>query len=166
MAFGSNVFNALVPFYTNVEAAPAYLENTSERVTSESFYWANRIIAALADARFRDNSAHIERYTEKVGALGHQVLRETEAAVRDLAPEEAPRRARGGQHPHGGCPQGRDREAARKRALHHEPLDEERFCDVGQLTAGALERCRRGARPFPRFGGAIPLTHEPRRAEN
>ena len=90
MAFGSNVFNALVPFYTNVEVAPAYLENTSERVTSESFYWANRIIAALADARFRDNSAHIERYTEKVGALGHQVLRETEAAVRDLAPEEAP----------------------------------------------------------------------------
>ena len=90
MAFGSNVFNALVPFYTNVEAAPAYLENTSERVTSESFYWANRIIAALADARFRDNSAHIERYAEKVGALGHQALRETEAAVRDLAPEEAP----------------------------------------------------------------------------
>ena len=90
MAFGSNVFNALAPFYTNVDEAPAYLENTTERVTSESFYWANRLIAALADARFRENSAHIERYTEKVGALGHQMLRETDAAIADLEAEAAP----------------------------------------------------------------------------
>ncbi len=90
MAFGSNVFNALVPFYTNVDEAPAYLENTTERVTSESFYWANRLIAALADARFRENSAHIERYAEKVGALGHQMLRETDAVIADLEAEAAP----------------------------------------------------------------------------
>lgn len=90
MAFGSNVFNALVPFYTNVDEAPAYLENTTERVTSESFYWANRLIAALADARFRENSAHIERYQEKVGALGHRMLNETDAAVAELEAEAAP----------------------------------------------------------------------------
>ncbi len=90
MAFGSNVFNALVPLYANVERMPEYLENTTARVTSESFYWANRIIAALADARFRDNSAHIERYQEKIGGMAHRLLRETDAAVAGLPAEEVP----------------------------------------------------------------------------
>ncbi|HJG30459.1 MAG TPA: C69 family dipeptidase [Collinsella ihuae] len=88
MAFGSNVFNALVPLYANVERMPEYLENTTERVTSESFYWANRIIAALADARFHDNSAHIERYQEKIGGMAHRLLRETDAAVEKLPRDE------------------------------------------------------------------------------
>ena len=88
MAFGSNVFNALVPLYSNVERMPVYLENTTERATSESFYWANRIIAALADARFHDNSAHIERYQEKIGGMAHRLLRETDAAVEKLPRDE------------------------------------------------------------------------------
>ena len=88
MAFGSNVFNALVPLYANVERMPEYLENTTERVTSESFYWANRIIAALADARFHDISAHIERYQEKIGGMAHRLLRETDAAVEKLPRDE------------------------------------------------------------------------------
>ncbi len=90
MAFGSNVFNALVPLYAGVGAAPAYLENTSERVTSESFYWANRLIAALADARFRENSAHIERYQEKIGGIGHKMLRETDTRARTVEPDAVP----------------------------------------------------------------------------
>ena len=90
MAFGSNAFNALAPFFANVDAAPAYLENTTARVTSESFYWANRLIAALADARFHENSAHIERYCEAVGAMGHRIIRETDARMTGLAPAEVP----------------------------------------------------------------------------
>lgn len=90
MAFGSNPFNALVPLYANVHAMPAYLENTPAVVTTDSFYWANRLIGALADARFHDNSAHIERYREKIGAAGHRMLRETDAEVAGLAPEEVP----------------------------------------------------------------------------
>ena len=46
------------------------------------------MIAALADARFRDNAAHIERYQEKVGARGHQMLRETDRAVAGTSGEE------------------------------------------------------------------------------
>ena len=88
MAFGSNVFNALVPLYGNVDRMPAYLSNTTERVTTESFYWANRIIAALADARFHENAAHIERYQEAVGAAGHAMLIETDAAVTQANPEQ------------------------------------------------------------------------------
>ena len=90
MAFGSNVFNALVPFYGNVDVAPEYLANTTARVTTESFYWANRIIAALADARFHENAANIERYQEKVGAAGHKMLRETDAAVADMDAPDVP----------------------------------------------------------------------------
>ena len=85
MAFGSNPFNALVPFYANVDTLPEYLCNTASTVTTDSFYWSNRLIAALADARFRDNAAHIERYQEKVGARGHQMLRETDRAVADAS---------------------------------------------------------------------------------
>lgn len=88
MAFGSNPFNALVPFYANVDTLPEYLCNTAATVTTDSFYWSNRLIAALADARFRDNAAHIERYQEKVGARGHQMLRETDRAVADASGEE------------------------------------------------------------------------------
>ncbi|MDY2777152.1 MAG: C69 family dipeptidase [Collinsella sp.] len=90
MAFGSNVFNALVPLYANVDEMPEYLSNTTGRVTTENFYWANRLIAALADARFRDNSAHIERYREKIGGMGHRMLHETDSRVADLPASEIP----------------------------------------------------------------------------
>ena len=90
MSFGSNAFNALVPFYGNVDELPEYLSNTGKRVSTESFYWANRLIGALADARFHDNANAIERYQEKMGAFGHRVLRETDAAVRELPAAEVP----------------------------------------------------------------------------
>lgn len=70
VAFGSNVFNALVPLFANVNTAPEYLANTTARVTTESFYWANRVIAALADAHYGECANHIERYQERVGSLG------------------------------------------------------------------------------------------------
>ena len=81
MAFGSNPFNALVPLYANVDGFPEYLSNTTDRVTTESFYWSNRLVAALADARFHENAAHIERYQEKMGGRGHRMLHETDRLV-------------------------------------------------------------------------------------
>ena len=90
MAFGSNAFNALVPFYANVDELPAYLSDTGARVSTESFYWANRLVGALADARFHDNANAVERYQEKMGAFGHRVLRETDEAVAGLPAAEVP----------------------------------------------------------------------------
>ena len=58
-----------------------YLEDTTTRVTSENFYWENRIIAALADAAFNDTANAIERYQEVVGSLGHAMVKSTDAAV-------------------------------------------------------------------------------------
>jgi dipeptidase len=81
IAYGCNVFNALVPFYANVDRTPEYLSNTTSHVTTGSHYWANRIIAALADAHFHECAAHVERYQEKVGARGHATLARTDACV-------------------------------------------------------------------------------------
>jgi dipeptidase len=83
LAFSSNAFNALVPFYANVDRTPEYLANTTAHVTTESFYWANRIVAGLADAHFSACAPHVERYQQAVPARAYQVLRATDAAVRE-----------------------------------------------------------------------------------
>ncbi len=75
VAFGSNVFNAFVPFYANVDRTPEYFANTGEQVTSESFYWANRLIAAMADASWSSCSNAIERYQNKVQAAGRAIIK-------------------------------------------------------------------------------------------
>ena len=84
VAMGSNVFNAFVPFYTNVDAVPDYVSNTGKTVSTESFYWANRLIGALADAQYPLCKSHIERYQNKVAYAAHEMLtrfdRETDGA--------------------------------------------------------------------------------------
>ena len=81
IAYGSNPFNTLVPFYSNVNETPAYLEDTTTRVTTENFYWENRVIAALCDAAFADTSNAVERYQQKTGAMGHRFVADTDARV-------------------------------------------------------------------------------------
>ena len=81
IAYGSNPFNTLVPFFPNVDVTPAYLEDTTTRVTSENFYWENRVIAALCDAAFADTSNAVERYQQKTGAMGHRFVADTDALV-------------------------------------------------------------------------------------
>ncbi len=88
VAFGSNPFNTLVPFYANVDRTPEYMSNTTERVTTESFYWANRVIAALADAHFNDNAPDVERYQLKTGGRGHRFIAETDAKAEALRAEQ------------------------------------------------------------------------------
>lgn len=74
ISMGSNPFNTIMPYYTNVETTPKYLESTTARVTTEDYYWENRVIAAIADAHFMDNQANLERYQEKTLAFGHHQL--------------------------------------------------------------------------------------------
>lgn len=91
LAYGSNVFNVMVPLYANTNENPEYLSNTTARVTSESFYWANRLIAALADAHYRECSSHIERYQEAFGAAARALLNRCDDAIieKNLSYEEA-----------------------------------------------------------------------------
>lgn len=85
MAYGSNAFNTLVPFFANVDATPKYLADTTARVTSENFYWENRIIGALCDSAFSENASAVERYQEKTGAEGHRIVTATDEQVARLA---------------------------------------------------------------------------------
>ena len=90
MAFGSNAFNALVPLFANVNELPEYLSNTEEgHVSTENLYWASRLIAALADAQFSLNTAHIERYQLAVGSKGHALVAEADRQVAKLAYADA-----------------------------------------------------------------------------
>lgn len=74
LAFASNAFNAAVPFYANVLAVPAYLSSTEKEVSTDSFYWVSRMIAAMADASYSKSIFHIERYELAVQSNGHALL--------------------------------------------------------------------------------------------
>ncbi|MBP2015264.1 C69 family dipeptidase [Anaerococcus degeneri] len=81
LALGSNTFNAMAPFYVNITDTPAYLRDTTARVTTESFYWINRIIAALADPYFADTANLIERYQEKIGSFAWEMIYKTDEKI-------------------------------------------------------------------------------------
>lgn len=74
VAFASNAFNVLVPFYTGVTTTPEYLSNTTGEVSTDNFYWASRMVAAMADASYKSSIFHIERYQEKVMSKGHELI--------------------------------------------------------------------------------------------
>ena len=79
VAYGSNPFNTLMPFYTNVGRMPDYLANTTDRVSSENFYWVNRIIGALTDHVYAKTASAVARYQQSTGALGHHAIVEADA---------------------------------------------------------------------------------------
>ena len=53
---------------------PDYLSNTTAEVSTDNFYWASRMIAAMADASYKKSIFHIERYQEHVMAKGHALI--------------------------------------------------------------------------------------------
>ena len=89
VAYGSNAFNALVPLYANVTETPAYLEDTTTRVTSENFYWANRLVGALADAAYGACLPHVERYQESLASRCAAMVRECDERGGELAETNA-----------------------------------------------------------------------------
>ena len=103
VAFASNAFNVLVPFYADIDETPDYLCNTTGEVSTDNFYWSGRMIAAMADASYRSSVFHIERYKEHVLAKGHELInrydallsQETDAAKRKEIRHEANRAVAG-----------------------------------------------------------------------
>ena len=61
IAFASNAFNTLVPFYADVEETPEYLSNTTGDVSTDNFYWASRMMVAMTDASYQKSLVHAER---------------------------------------------------------------------------------------------------------
>lgn len=81
LAFGSMPFNTMVPFFTQVTTFPNYVTNTEEDVSTNNFYWVNRLIAAIADPHFKHHESDIENYMEKTMAQGHFMMHQVEEAV-------------------------------------------------------------------------------------
>jgi dipeptidase len=90
IAFGSNPFNAFVPLFANVDEAPEYFATTDKTVSTDSFYWANRLIGALADASYASSLPHVERYQEDLVAKTYRIL--LQARDEQTPREEANRR--------------------------------------------------------------------------
>ena len=88
IAFGSNVFNAMIPLYPNVRSFPDYLTGTGEEVSTESFYWVSRLIGALADASMGRCLIHIERYQNAASSRARGILREADREMLELGDQE------------------------------------------------------------------------------
>jgi len=83
VAYGSNAFNAMLPFYTAVNNVPQYLGCTTVDVSTDSFYWSSRLVAALADAAFATTQNMIERYQNAVQCKANAILHEYDTMFRN-----------------------------------------------------------------------------------
>ena len=81
VCFASTAFGALLPVYPNVPSMPAYLSEVTLDASTENFYWASRLIGALADHDFAACAQHIERYQYAVAVKGRQLVREYDAKM-------------------------------------------------------------------------------------
>ncbi len=76
ICFGSPAFDALLPVYPNVPNMPKYLSEVTTDVSTENFYWASRLIGALADHNYGSSIQEIERYQNTVMTEGRRILGE------------------------------------------------------------------------------------------
>ena len=91
VAYASNAFNTMVPFYANVETTPAYLSCTTGEVSTDSFYWVSRMIAAMTDASYAKSLIHAERYELAALSASRALVKEYDAKL--SAEPDAARRA-------------------------------------------------------------------------
>lgn len=89
ICFGSNVFNAPLPIYTNTDIIPDYLSKTTLTVDSNNFYWASRLIGSLADSHYNVCSIHIERYQNSVLNKAHALLNGFDEEIEKAADKKA-----------------------------------------------------------------------------
>ncbi|MBS6719007.1 MAG: C69 family dipeptidase, partial [Streptococcus parasanguinis] len=55
--------------------------NTTAKVTTDSFYWANRIIAGLADPHYAHHVGDLDDYQETTMAWGHARINKVDRAL-------------------------------------------------------------------------------------
>lgn len=89
ISYGSGPFTAATPFYANVDDTPAYLRDTTPEVSTNNLYWANRLIAALADAHFYETSNAIEEFAESARAYGHRLVERTDAELCEMTAQSS-----------------------------------------------------------------------------
>lgn len=83
IAYASNAFNVMIPQYTNIDKTPNYLATTESSVSTESFYWTSRLIAAMADASFSKSQNAVEGYQNRVQSKAREIMNRHEKAFRE-----------------------------------------------------------------------------------
>ncbi len=76
ICFGSTAFDALLPVYPQAAKMPGYLANVTLDVSTENFYWASRLLGALADAHYAGCVQQVERYQNAVMTQGRRLVLE------------------------------------------------------------------------------------------
>ena len=75
-----DIFNAVVPFYTNIQETPQHYCDTKTTFDIQDIYWLNHTIMAIADQHYQKVEPMIEDFAEQVMtqtlALQHQADRE------------------------------------------------------------------------------------------
>ena len=74
--FGPTTFDAMLPVYTNAPKMPAYLSGVTMEVSTDTFYWSSRLLAALSDPHYARTIRPMERYQATVVAKGRHLVRE------------------------------------------------------------------------------------------
>lgn len=75
-SLGGSGFTALIPQYANIDNFDSFLTKTTTDVTTNSFYWTSRIIAALVDANYKKTILVDERYQKTVFNNGFKIINE------------------------------------------------------------------------------------------
>ncbi len=83
ITYGCNAFNAAVSLYTNVTKMPKYVSDVKSDVSTGNFYWASRMIEALADAHYGPCIQHVERYQSAVSAGCHRIMNEYDRKMKE-----------------------------------------------------------------------------------
>ncbi len=78
---GGSAFTACFPFYTQVDALPAYISKTSKAVSTDYMYWQSRLIGALVDAQYHSAIVFAERYQNAVFNQSRQLLNEYDERI-------------------------------------------------------------------------------------
>ena len=94
IAFAANPFNVLVPYYSDVKTLPDYVGDTTGTVSTNSFYWTSRLIAAMADASIKTSQIVIERYQNSVAAKAHAILNKYDPQIAAAADDDTRMRLR------------------------------------------------------------------------
>lgn len=81
ISYGSMPYNTAVPFFTQVDTTPDYFANTTAKVATDSFYWANRLIAGLADPHYAHHVGDLDDYQESTMAWGHARINKVDRAL-------------------------------------------------------------------------------------
>ena len=97
IAFASNAFNVMVPFYANVTTPLRIFPTLRRGFHRQPSIGTCRMIAAMADAAYSKSVFHIERYQLAAASAGHanintydaKLRREQDASARAALREQA-----------------------------------------------------------------------------